>query len=365
MKILHVFKTYLPDDFTGIPRVIHAIAQGLADKGVESHVLAVSELAGKEPLLIDRHIVHQARLDLHVASTSFSREAFSKFRELVRQVDIIHYQFPWPMADLLHLAYGRSKPAVVSYQSDIVKQRVLRHLYAPLMHRFLGSVHRIVAASPNYCETSAVLRRYKDKVSVIPIGLPERDPPDENRVVRWRAEVGEEFFLFVGALRYYKGIGYLIEAARQSGVHVVIAGGNELGEMDVSTLPSNVMYVGKISDADKEALLDLCSAFVFPSHLRSEAFGVALAEAARAGKPMVSCEIGTGTSFVNKDGETGIVVPPADAAALAEAMKALADEPDRAARLGENAHARYESLFRVDKMADSYLQLYREVLKER
>nr|WP_246673258.1 glycosyltransferase [Mesorhizobium sp. B2-4-14] len=66
------------------------------------------------------------------------------------------------------------------------------------------------------------------------------------------------------------------------------------------------------------ALLHNCLGFIFRSNQRSEAYGLSLAEAAMCGKPMISCEVGTGTSYVNKAGETGLVVPPSDPERLAK-----------------------------------------------
>ena len=60
------------------------------------------------------------------------------------------------------------------------------------------------------------------------------------------------------------------------------------------------------------ALLALSYAILFPSHLRSEAFGISLLEGAMFGKPLISSEIGTGTTYINIDGKTGVVVPPSD-----------------------------------------------------
>ena len=104
------------------------------------------------------------------------------FRQLLSWANIVHYHFPWPLADLLHF-YGRVKvPTLVTYHSDIVRQQALARLYAPLMNRFLGSVDRIVCTSPNYLETSRVLARFKDGVDIVPIGLDRAsypDPPDD------------------------------------------------------------------------------------------------------------------------------------------------------------------------------------------
>ncbi|TCD11312.1 glycosyltransferase [Oricola cellulosilytica] len=353
MKVLHVFKTYLPEDFTGIPRVIHAIAEGLTPLGVESHVFALSDTPDRAPAMIGSHHLHVAQRDIHIASTSLSISAFYRFRDLARDADVVHYHFPWPMGDLLHFLHGRGKPTIITYHSDIVRQRLLLPFYRPIMHRFLSAADAIVATSPNYMGTSPVLERHRDKVSIIPIGLPERTPPDSEDLEKWRRRLEDGFFLFVGDLRYYKGLPFLIEAARRTSIPVVVA-----GQGAAPDAPDNVKYVGAVSDDDREALLSLCRAFVFPSHLRSEAFGVALLEAARAGKPMISCEIGTGTSYVNIDQLTGLTIPPADAEALSNAMRRLAKDADMATAMGKSARMRYDSLFQIPRMLDSYRDIY-------
>lgn len=125
---------------------------------------------------------------------------------------------------------------------------------------------------------------------------------------------------------------------------------------------SNVRFVGNLPDADKAALLSLCYAFVFPSHLRSESFGISLLEAAMYGKPMISCEIGSGMSFINIANETGLSVPPRDPAALAQAMSTLWNDADLAQRMGQAAAVRFEQVFTADAMAASYARLYNELL---
>jgi rhamnosyl/mannosyltransferase len=126
----------------------------------------------------------------------------------------------------------------------------------------------------------------------------------------------------------------------------------------------NVMFLGAVSEVDKVALLQLCYALAFPSHLRSEAFGISLLEGAMYGKPMISSEIGTGTSYINSDGETGLVVPPSDPLALRNAMQLLWDNPPMAAQMGQRAEARYWELFTSDKMAERYVELYKNLRKK-
>jgi rhamnosyl/mannosyltransferase len=270
--------------------------------------------------------------------------------------------------DLVHFISRIRKPTVVSYHSDIVKQKTLLKLYQPLMNRFLSSVDCIVASSPNYAVSSTVLTRFKNKVRVVPYGLDRKSypVPSLEKLAFWRERLGERFFLFVGALRYYKGLDCLLEAATTSQLPVVILGGGhleaELKAQATQLRLSNVHFLGGLPDEDKVALLTLCYGFVFPSHLRSESFGISLLEGAMYGKPMISCEIGSGTTFINIAGETGLVVPPRDSLALAEAMNHLWNQPALAASMGEAAGRRFEEVFSSSSMAESYAEIYRSLL---
>ena len=360
MRVLHFFKTYLPDSFTGVERVIHAIAESTAPLGITNDVLSLSANPSPAPIRIGSHYSHQAKQDLYIASTGLSRSVFSAFRKLAAQADIVHYHFPWPMMDLVHVLAPPGKPSVVTYHSDVVKQQGLLRLYRPLMHRFLASVDAIVATSPPYAQSSPVLAGYKDKLSVIPIGIGEGETVDADSLPTLRAKCGDRFFLFLGALRYYKGLPFLLDAARQTGLPLVVAGGGDTTAITALNLP-NVLVLGEVTEREKQALLSLCTAFVLPSHLRSEAFGVALLEAAGAGKPMISCEIGTGTSYVNVDGVTGLTIPPADAGQLAQAMAHLWSNPELCRAMGRAARERYENLFTAEKMGTGYAALYRKL----
>ncbi len=368
IKVLHFFKTYYPDSMGGIEQVIFQIAEGTQAHGIEPEVLYLSSRGAARNEPVANHLTHRAKLDLHVASTGFSLSAFKDFAELARKADIVHFHFPWPYMDLVHFATRLNKPTVVSYHSDIVKQKWLLKLYQPLMNRFFSSVDRIVASSPNYAAHSPVLTQFKDKVSIIPYGLDRSTYPKASaeKLAYWRQRLGERFFLFVGALRYYKGLDYLLEATRISGLPVVIMGGGfleqQLRQQASDAGLSQVQFLGGLPDEDKVALLELCYAFTFPSHLRSESFGISLLEAAMYGKPLISCEMGSGTTFINLADQTGLVVPPRDAPALAQAMQQLWDDPAQAHAMGAAAQQRFENVFTASAMANAYAELYRSLL---
>lgn len=368
IKVLHFFKTYYPDSMGGIEQVIFQIAEGTRAHGVQSEVLYLSARGAARSEAVANHLTHRSRLDLHVASTGFSLSAMKDFAELARQADIVHYHFPWPYMDLVHFITRLKKPTVVSYHSDIIKQKWLLKLYQPLMHSFFASVDRVVASSPNYAAHSPVLIRFQDKVSIIPYGLDRATYPKASaeKLAYWRGRLGERFFLFVGALRYYKGLDFLLEAARINRLPVVILGGGfleaQLRQQAAALGLGNVHFLGGLADEDKAALLQLSYGFVFPSHLRSESFGISLLEAAMYGKPLISCEMGSGTTFINLADQTGLVVPPRDAAALARAMQRLWDDPAMARAMGVKALQRYEEVFTASAMAGAYADLYRSLL---
>lgn len=368
INILHVYKTSMPSSYGGVESYIDTLCKQDSKLGVKNTVLTLHPKPQKQPIEMDGYSVHQAKQNLFLASTGFSASAFSKFKRLSNDADIIHYHFPNPFADMLHVACRPKKPSIVTYHSDIIKQKQLLHIYRPLKKRFLNSVDQIVATSPNYFVSSDVLQRYADKTSVIPIGIDPKayETVDSERLDFWRSRLSKPFFLFIGAMRYYKGLHIALEAIAGTEIQIAIAGINGI-EKDLKAQASslqlkNVDFLGFVNDEDKVALLHLCYGFIFPSHLRSEAFGISLLEAAIVGKPMISCEIGTGTTFVNSANETGLVINPGSPRELREAMQFLLDNPKIAANKGKNAKKRSLELFTADQQAKLYYDLYQQLL---
>ena len=371
MRVLHFYKTYFPDSVGGVEQVIRQMCVGTGRLGITNQVLSLSRDRHLAPFDYEGHTVHRVPLNFEVASNAVSAQAIGKLARMAAEADVVHYHFPWPFMDMAHFLARIAKPTVVTYHSDIVRQKALLKLYEPLRHRFLDSVDTIVATSPNYLASSAVLDRYRDKTRVITFGLDKSSypEPDQARLDHWRARVGPKFFLFVGVLRYYKGLHILLDAMAGTDYPVVIVGAGpieaELKARAARLGLKRVQFVGAVNDLDKAALLKLCYAVAFPSHLRSEAFGISLLEGAMYGKPMISSEIGTGTTYINVHGETGLVVPPSDHEALRAAMRRLWHDPQMAQEMGRRAEARYWQLFTSAQMADNYARLYRELVVRR
>jgi rhamnosyl/mannosyltransferase len=319
-------------------------------------------------------VVKAARA-LHLASTPLSLEMLRQARRL--RADVVHLHFPYPPADLAYLAMPRRPPLVITYHSDIVRQRALLRAYRPLLGWSLRRAARIIATSPNYIASSPFLRRHAARCAVIPLGVDvERFArADECRTAEFRAKysqpAGNGLILFVGRLRYYKGLHVLLDALPQApGATMLIAGsGPERDRLAAQAaglgIAGRVHFLGDVADEDLPALFHAADVFVLPAHLRAEALGVAQIEALASGIPCVSTELGTGTSYANSHGETGLVVPPGDPAALAHAINTLLADPDMRQRFGQAGRRRAAALFTSERMLDSVEQVYRDVLVER
>lgn len=368
MKVLHFFKTYYPDGYGGVEQVIFQLAEEGVSHGLENHVLTLTPYKAGT-ITVASHPVHRVKRLFKIASTDISLAVLSKFRKLASEADIVHYHFPWPMADLAHFLVRHRKPTVLTYHSDIVAQQKLLPLYHPLMMNFLKDINAIVTTSPQYGLNSPVLRLFADKTVCIPLGISPLPAPSDERISYWHSRFGSCFLLFIGAFRYYKGLQYLLKAIKGLSIPLVLVGGGSeepaLRRQAKDSGLENVYFLGKLSDEEKSELLAACYALVLPSHLRSEAFGLSLLEGAMFSKPLICCEIGTGTSYVNQHGLTGYVVPPADPIALRKALLALWNNPEQALAMGNSAFSRYQSLFTSQKMFNGYLRLYEQLVHEK
>ena len=367
MNILHVYRTYFPETQGGLEEAIRQICVNTKKHGVHNRVFTLTRETGNYFIKSSEADIYRAKLTFEIASCGMSINAFTNFKEHVNWADVVHYHFPWPFADVLHLFLNVRKPSVVTYHSDIVRQKYYGVLYFPLMKYFLNHVDRIVATSPNYLESSQVLQNYKEKTNVIPLAINKDTYPkitvnDCNSIVS--KDLGD-YFLFIGVLRYYKGLHILLDAVAEAEYNLVIVGSGPLeAELRAKVHErrlSNVYFVGKVSDIEKVCFIKKSRGIVFPSIARSEAFGVTLLEGLMYGKPLISTEIGTGTSYVNMHAETGYVVPPEDHQALRKAMDKIYKDHALAEKMASNAKLRYQTKFMGETMGKSYFELYDSV----
>ncbi len=369
MKVAHLFKTYFPDTQGGLQEVIRQIASYTTRYGIENIIYTVSP--DPKPQVIERSEGKVVRypLSIDVASTPFSFQFARNAAHIFNSADILHFHFPWPFSEILYLMTGWiHKPSLVTYHSDIIKQKNLKKFYDPFMNAFLRKVNVIVPTSVNYLNSSVDLRPFRSKCQTISLFLGEHrfkvsDPKYEENI---RARFGDDFFLFVGVLRYYKGLQYLIPAMKDVPKNLIVVGiGPEREKLEKLTKQyslKNVFFVGFIPDEEVVSFYRLARAIVFPSSERSEAFGMTILEALMMGKPIISTELGTGTSYANKHHVTGLVVPPKDVIALKEALMTFAQNDDLILEYGKNASKRFEENFTSEINGKMYVDLYEQLL---
>lgn len=292
-----------------------------------------------------------------------------------RPADVIQLHFPNPLADVAMFLGARRTPLVVTYHSDIVRQAMAMAFYRPLLTWLLRRADRIVVATPPQLENSEALSPYRTKCEVIPFGLdlkrfwtPPEPMPEVVEVARRQAN-GRPVLLNIGRLVGYKGQRYLIEALRRLDAIVWLVGTGPLreelealaGSLGVQT---KVKFWGEVPDELLPALLHASDVFVLSSITPNEAFGLVQVEAMAAGKPVISCRLNSGVPYVNQDGKTGFVVPPADSEALAKAVENLWGNRDLCAALGENGRHRARSEFSLEVMVQRYWDLFGRLKRE-
>ncbi|WP_435103474.1 glycosyltransferase [Arhodomonas sp. AD133] len=376
MRVLHIGK-YFPPFNGGIENFMADLVLATTPLGVD--VSAVVHHSPDAPKHVTREhwhgtAIHRVPSYGQIAYAPISPAFPWALRRAIstERPDVLHVHMPNTSAFwLLGLPAARRLPWVVHWHADVVgpgmeeKLRRLYPFYRPLEQTLLRRADAIVATSPDYLSSSEALARWRSKAEVIPLGLPlERVSADADGMP-WQYPERLKV-LCVGRLSKYKGIDRLIEAAeRVSGLEVVVVGdGEEKPSLQALAQGgdgrSSIRLAGRVTDAERNALMASCDVLCLPSLNRAEAFGVVLLEAMALGRPAIVSRVpGSGMSWVVRDGETGWHVPPGDSAALAERLALLRDQPELLAPAGRAARARFDAEFRIDRIAAQVSALYR------
>jgi len=381
MKILQVNKLYSPW-VGGVEKVVQQIAEGLNKRNdFEIEVLCCDHNKKGKEEEINGVKVHRAPSFGVFWGMPISFSFFSLFKKLSQKVDLIDFHHPFPLGDLAIFLFRPKAKIILHYHSDIVRQKALSFLIKPFILNTLKKAEKIIVSNPNLIESSSCLRKFKQKCQVIPFGVDLKKFQGNQRAFEEAKKIKEKYddrpiILSVGRLTYYKGFPYLIEAIHN------LKHSNILKNVGIKFPKCLIIGEGKL----KERLLKLikklslqnevfilppqkdllpyylaCDLFVLPSIFKSEAFGIVLIEAMACRKPVISTELGTGTSWVNINEKTGFVVPPKDPKSLAKAIYKILENKKLAQELGKNARKRVEEKFSLEKMLGKTAVLYTTV----
>ncbi len=363
-----VNKAYWPH-LGGVETVARQLAEGAANAGFHVEVLCLGEKDAEEE--INGVTVHRVWTVLRVGSAPLAWRFLEKYSELAAKADVIHFHTPNPMGELALLLKGRghAEKVICTYHSDPLKPKWAAGAYQRLLRLFLDRCDTVVATSPNYIQSSQVLKPIENRCTVIPLGVDVERFSNVSREAVAQCESMLEGLprlrvLFVGRLVYYKGVDVLLKAlAAVPDVSAILVGEGPL-KSDLKELAGRlgiaprVRFLDPLPDDLYPAIYHCADLFALPSVERTEAFGIVGLEALAAGLPIITTELGTGTSYYNRNGITGLVVEAGNAESLSEAILKLVTftRKSDAARQKDSTHANPMTL---EKMSGEYLGLFK------
>jgi glycosyltransferase involved in cell wall biosynthesis len=363
MRVLHVGK-YYPPHAGGMETHLQSLCSELR-KRVDIRVLVANDGREDREEVIDGVPVTRLGTKLNFRSTPICPTMARTIRH--SGADLLHIHLPNPAAILAYFASGFKGPVVLTWHSDIIRQRFLGKVFEPIERLMVRRSSAIIAGSPDYIAYSPVLYEHRSRCRIIPFGIPVRPSPEyqNGATSEVRNRYKEQLLLSVGRLVKYKGYRYLIRAMKDVRATLLLIGeGPERVRLEAEAhrlaVEDRVMFLGRVADTSE--YYRACDIFVLPSVSRNEAFGLVQLEAMACGKPVVNTHLRSGVPFVSVHGLTGVTVPPADANALARAINVLLEDPDRRAAYGAAAKQRVETEFSLAKMVSETYRVYIEVM---
>jgi rhamnosyl/mannosyltransferase len=354
MRILHLAKYYWPRS-GGMERVVQGLAEGVAERGHEAEVIAITAFGDPPPGKKRRTPVKRA---WSFAPVGTQELAPAYLAAAWKRADVIHLHHPNSLADVAYALRPSLAPLVVTQHADYPSFKYkLPSRYA------LWRAEAIVVPSRAHIALCSELRGFEEKVAVIPFGIDERrwevvPPPPPGNPPR---------ALFIGHLQAYKGVDFLLRALElvpDLRLDIVGSGpqANRLKTLARAlAVEDRVKWYGEYPDEDLPRRMADADFLVLPSVSVEEMFGLVLLEAMAAGRPVITTDVPSGVREVNQHGVTGLEVPMRDVTALADAMRTLAEDPELRDRLGRAGRRRVRERFSLAAMTDAHIALYQKV----
>ncbi|WP_270088412.1 glycosyltransferase [Sphingobacterium sp. SYP-B4668] len=353
----------------GVEKVMYELMLGLSERKIQCDMLCAAtegHAAGVTVLNSYAKLMVMPTL-LKLSATMLAPRMITVLRKIAKDYQIVHIHHPDPMACLALFLSGFKGTVVLHWHADILKQKLLLKLYSPLQRWLIKRADKIVGTTPVYVEQSPFLKKVQYKIDYIPIGILPMERKDIDAACI-RAKYSAKYIIFsLGRLVEYKGYEYLIRSAQHldERYQVLIGGKGPLKEelhMLINTLglANRVFLLGFLTDEETLSHFAASDVFCMSSIWKTEAFGIVQIEAMSLGIPVVSTSIAaSGVSWVNKHGQSGLVVPPQNEMALANAIKEVCEYPDSKNKLKKGSFERFEENFTRDKMIDKCLQVYK------
>lgn len=375
MRILHFGKYWHKDG--GIETHVKSLCKGLADNGVEVVNLVSSINSQSTDFEVDSYRVVEVPSYGIYFSTSICPTMAIVARKLHKEqpFDLIHLHFPDPMSHLASMALPAAILRVISWHSDIVKQKRLLKLYRPLQYRAITTAAAIIASTSAHFSSSQQLAisEVEDKKHIIPYGMNYDRFSLTSKISARSQQIRENlangrFVVFaLGRHVEYKGFSVLLDAVKSTDVHLILGGEGPLTEMLKAQahelgINKRVTFTGRLSDTDMVSFYHACDLFCLPSITPNEAFGLVQLEAMACGKPVICTQLNNGVNVVNPHMKTGLTVPANDPKSLSSAIELLKNDYDLRVVLGNNAIKRANDLYSLQAMSKAHMNLYSDLM---
>ncbi|MES2998387.1 MAG: glycosyltransferase [Pseudomonadota bacterium] len=373
-SVLHLGK-FSNERVGGIETVIDSLLEGLSSNFQLVNLVANNSLQAKT-IKQSGYVEHSVSLLGIFASTPLCPSMPYQIKKLHQRYCFskVHLHFPNPMAHLASEILPRSVKRIISWHSDVIRQKQLLQIYQPFVNRLLKQATALIVSTPYLSEKSLQLSvaRQRNIIHIIPYGV-DFDyfsiNKHQERIERIHRQFPDRFIVFaLGRHVYYKGFCYLIDAMSQlpSDLILLLGGDGRLTQklkrqVSVLKLEQQVYFLGQISKQDLPAYYHACDVFCLPSIDKNEAFGIVQLEAMACAKPIISCDLTNAASNINQDGLTGFVVSPRCPTLLADAIRRLYQEPLLCHALGRTAYQYAKEKFTTQRMVQQVKNLYEEI----
>jgi glycosyltransferase involved in cell wall biosynthesis len=405
MKIIHVYDGHervLPGEGS-VPTVVYYIAKYTAKKGHDVTVLERKWTRTDYQDEVDK--IKFVRFDLNICSNISNKEiVYDQIRKPIGalrfisdrfmfalktneylkkdEFDILHVHLPFAANILVNI--NRKLSSRVVYTAHIGEERkrfafdssvpLALKLFSPDLY-LMKRVRKSVVLNESLKEKLVKKGIARERLEVIPNGINVEDfnvSKEENQRIREKYGLVEGMtVMFAGTVTPRKGVLQLIRAGEilnlGKKVLFLIVGNLNLDREYAQKVVEyakikgvNAKFTGFVPYKDLKALYSACDIFVLPSF--EEGQPIVLLEAMASGKPLIGSKVG-GIPMQIRDGWNGFLVEPKNERQLAEKIKYLIDHSEERGRMGKNSRELAEGEFNWSKIAERYLEVYREVAK--
>lgn len=282
--------------------------------------------------------------------------------------DVVHLHFPDPMSHLASMLLPRRIARVITWHSDILRQKTLLAFYRPFLISAVRRAQAIIVPTPAHVSSSEVLAGLKHelRLHIVPFGFDFSTLLARNEAYSSKTSGNQNFTIFaLGRHVYYKGFDVLIRAVARmdSSVRLVLGGDGPLSpylrKLSAElAIQDKVHFTGRIPDEDLGRYYANCDVFCLPAVARTEAFGIVQVEAMAFGKAVVSTRLGNGVDYVNRHGETGLLAEPGDLESLVQCLQRLQFDEELRLQLGERGRQKALVEYSLGNMGQLTLAAY-------